>query len=300
MKTPRFVFLGVAAIFLSPLVIQAAKSKAGGSGPALPSTRLRQMIDTTLPRISSLGPSKQQPNRAAISAAHAEWTALAQTAQTAQQATYSAAANVAQALLAAIDEHTKAMADFQYSKKVHGPQERQNLDISNAGERSGTAWANNAKQNKENADSRKELLRKEEFMNKGMIEQWKVRTGQIGTAVEQAYTAELVTEKQMIAARNATPAPATQAPSTTPASAAETYSPVGTWKAPKGTWTLSDDGTFTTAIGTKGTWQWSDRTKRELALKWQKTGESGTAVFSADGKSLQITLPKGGGPTLTR
>lgn len=300
MKTFLVVFLAGVTLTLAPFHAQGAKAKGPGAGPALPSARLRQMIDNTLPRISNLNERGPQPNRAALAAAHAEWTALAQTAPPVQQPTYAAAAGVVQALLGAVDEHSKAVADFHYSKSVHGPQDKKDMDISNGGQAPGTAWANNAKQNKENADNRKALLQKEQFMNTGAMDQWKVRVAQIGTAVEQAYTAEIVTEKQMVAARTATPAPAPPPPPASSAtSASEAYSPVGTWKAPKGQWTLTDDGNFTTPTGGKGTWQWGDRAKRELELKWSKLGD-GKAIFSGDGKTLQITLPKGGQTTLTR
>jgi hypothetical protein len=298
MKTPRFVLLGLTLLAWIPLTGQAVKPK-NGTGAALPSARLRQMIDNTLPRISSLNP-KQQPNRTALVEVHAQWTALAQTAPAAQQPIYAAAANVAQSLISAVDEHTKAIADFHYSKSVHGAPDKKDLEISNAGQAPGTAWANNAKQNKENADSKRAVKEKEEFMNKAAVEEWKVRMTQISTTIEQAYTAELVTEKQAVVARPATPAPAPSpgiVPS--PASAAEAYSPVGEWTAPKGKWTLSDDGKFTAANGGKGTWQWSDRAKRELDLKWLKLGD-GKAAFSVDGRTLEVTLPKGGQVTLTR
>ena len=201
----------------------------------MPSARLRLMIDHTLASIVPFPNAKPAANRAALTEAQAEWTALAQTAPAAQQPTYTAAANLVQMLLAAEAEHDKAIADYHYSKKVHGPQDRQDLEISNAGEHSGTAFANNAKQNKENADNHKALLQKEEFMNKGAIDQWKVRTEQLRALIEQAYTQELVTEKQMVMAKNTTPppAPAPPRPKSEP-SAAEAYSPVGTWTAPKG------------------------------------------------------------------
>jgi hypothetical protein len=292
MKTTRFFLLGLMALFMTPLVLQAAKST---SSPALPSTHLRQMVDTTLPRISSLTNTKQKPNRGAIVAAQTEWTALALTAPPERRATYAAAANVAQELLGAIDEHDKAVATYHYSRSVHGAQDRQNMDISNALEAPGTARANNAKQNKENADNRKALLQKEEFMSKGVIADWTTRLPQISTAVEQAFAAELVTEKQMVAARTAPP----PVPPATQPSAAQTYSPAGTWTGPKGQWTLTDDGNFVTSNRFKGTWQWGDRTKRELSLKW-KNGGVGKAVFSADGKSLEVTMPNGGESTLTR
>src|SRR5258708_21434854 len=170
MKTTRFVLLGIIALCVASLALQAAKPKGSPAPrPALPSTRLRQMVDATLPRISSLTNTKQKPNRGAIAAAHTEWAALALTAPPAKQATYAAAANVAQELLGAIDEHDKAVATYHYSRSVHGAQDRQNMDISNALEAPGTARANNAKQNKENTDNRKALLQKEEFMSKGVI-----------------------------------------------------------------------------------------------------------------------------------
>jgi len=139
-------------------------------------------------------------------------------------------------------------------------------------------------------------------MNQGAIATWTQRVSQLHELVEQSYTAELVAEKQLAMATP--PAPTPPPPPVTPpassnTSASQTYSPVGTWTGPKGTWTLTDDGNFTTSGGAKGTWQWTDRTKRELGLKWMKLGD-GTAVFSADGKSLEVNLPKGGQVSLTR
>ena len=84
-----------------------------------------------------------------------------------------------------------------------------------------------------------------------------------------------------------------------PPSPGDTYSPVGAWTGPKGKWTLTDDGHFTTGTGSKGTWQWKDHARRELGFKWDKAGPGG-AVLAADGKSIQVTLPKGGQFTLTR
>ncbi|EDY19555.1 hypothetical protein CfE428DRAFT_2731 [Chthoniobacter flavus Ellin428] len=298
MRILRFVLLGLTALAMTSLSLRAAATPKPGAGKALPSARLRQMIDNTLPRIASLTP-KQRANREALATVHAEWTALAQTAPAAQQPTYAAAANVVQALLAAVDEHAKAVEDFRYSKSVHGAQDNKDVDISNGGQLGGTARANNAKQNKMNADDRKALLQKEEFMNKGVADQWKTRTAQIGTAVEQLYTTELVTEKQMVAARKTTPAPAPMPPTPKSTSAAEAYSPAGAWKVPKGNWTLSDDGTFTTAVGGKGTWQWGDRAKRELQLKWAN-GADTKGTLSDDGQTLEVAMPKGGQATLKR
>lgn len=292
MKSLPAVLLVLTTLALTPPTTHAAKpqrnnKKAAADNSALPSVRLRHLIDTTLPRISSLTPKpKQEPDRTAVAAAHSQWAALAVTAPPAEQATYTAAANVAQALISAIDEHAKAVADYHYSKVVHGPQERQNMDISNGNQRSGTAWANNAKQNKENADSRKELLRKEAFMNKGMIDQWTVRTAQIGTAVEQVYTAELVTEQRMVAARNTPPPPPPPSvPVSTQATASQAYSPVGTWKAEKGpNFIIKGDGSVVRG-NNSGTWKWTDQNKGNLHIMWT-SGVTGDLNFPADGQTL--------------
>jgi hypothetical protein len=74
---------------------------------------------------------------------------------------------------------------------------------------------------------------------------------------------------------------------------------VGNWTAPKGQWTLNEEGSFTAANGGHGTWHWSDPGKRELTLTWPKLGD-GKGEFSADGKSLEITMPKGAKVSLTR
>ncbi|HEY3901054.1 MAG TPA: hypothetical protein VGM54_20750 [Chthoniobacter sp.] len=270
----------------------------GQKGKQMPSVRLRQMIDHTLPQLVVVERGKEPTNRGALTEAQAEWTALAQTASPAEQPIYAAAANVVQMLLAAEEEHTTAVANYQYSKSVHGKQDHQDARISNGGQAPGTAFANNAKQNQENAQFRKEEIRKEQFMNKGASGEWSARVETMRTSIEQAYTAELVTEKQTLLAKAATPPPIPRAPKSEP-SAALRYSPAGSWNMPKGQWTLGEDGTFSTAIGTKGTWQWTDQSKRQIGFHWNNGGE-GSAVFSDDGKSLKVTMPKGGTVSLSR
>ena len=295
MNTVRFVVAALVALAMA----QAAQGQAVPTpAKTMPSTRLRQMIDTTMERIASLTDNPQQPDRTALAAAQSEWAALSVTAPPPERPTYAAAANTARALLGAVDEYNKAVADFKYSSNTHGPQDRQNLDISNGRQRPGTASSNVAKQNKGNADTRDELLRKEEFMSRGVTQRWKVRTAQIGTILEQTYTVELVTEKRMLAARGAAPAlPPVQAP--TEATPSQIYSPAGSWATPHGTWTLTDDGKIT-APDAKGTWQWSDRTKRELEFQWPQSGKSGKGIFATDGRTLEVIMPDGGHATLTR
>jgi hypothetical protein len=312
MKTSRFAPPGAGLLAALVLLLTPASSSHAATAratpqkkgqQALPSAHLRVLIDHTLPQLTSAVRNKNPANRTALTEAQADWTALAQTAPPAKQATYAAAANVVQMLIAAEDEHATAVANFHYSNNVHGAQDKQDSRISNGGQAPGTAFANNAKQNKENADFRKELLQKEEFMNKGAIAEWNARLAQIQTAVEQAYMAELVTEKQMVAAQKAAPTPAPPPASTQPpkpaSTASQAYSPVGNWTAPKGQWTLNEEGSFTAANGGHGTWHWSDPGKRELTLTWPKLGD-GKGEFSADGKSLEITMPKGAKVSLTR
>jgi hypothetical protein len=263
---------------------------AGPKGKVMPSVRLRQMIDHTLPAIGSLQQAKTPANQTALTEAQAEWTALAQTAPPAQQPIYTAAANVVQMLLAAEEEHTAAVGNNKYSKSVHGKQDHQDARISNG-------YA--GKQNEENAQFRKEELQKEKFMNTGASAEWSTRVETIRTSIEQAYTAELVMEKQTQLAKAATPPPIPPAPKPAETSAALQYSPAGSWKAPRGQWTLGDDGTFTGPVGQKGTWQWTDQSKRQLGLHFSAGGE-GSAIFATDGKSLHMTMPKGANVTITR
>lgn len=305
MKTNRHILTGILALFLAPLALQAAKPAGKPSTPE-PSVHLRKLIDSTMRKISDISNAKQPPlDRTSLSVAQAEYTARLQTAPPAQQPMYQAALNVVTSLIGAVEEHEKAVADFHYSKNVHGKQDREDAKVANwqrGPDAGAAARADNAKQQMENEASRKALLDKEKFMNNGALALWTQRVGQLHDAVEQTFTAELVAEKQlaMLAPPAPPPVPIPKpAPKPAETSAAQTYSPAGTWNAPKGTWTLVDDGTFTSATGTKGTWQWSDRTKRELDLKW-KSGGTGKATFAADGKSIQLTLPNGNASTLTR
>jgi hypothetical protein len=296
MKTTRCVLPGILALFMAPLVLLAANSP-GKPGTPTPSVHLRQLIDSTMRKINNISEVKQPPlDRTTLMVAQAEYTAKVQTAPPAQQPMYQAALNVVNNLIAAVEEHEKAVATFHYSKNVHGKQDREDAKVSRAASRDDVA-----KQNMENDASRKALLDKEKFMNNGTLATWQQRIGQLHDAVEQALTVELVDEQKLAMAASATPPPI-PAPKTTPrpaeSSAAQTYSPVGTWTAPHGQWTLTDDGNFT-APGAKGTWQWSDRTKRELDFKW-KSGVSGKGTFSVDGKTLEMALPNGAQATLTR
>jgi hypothetical protein len=302
MNTARCFFVGASlfvAFLMLPLGITSGAGtpppKGPGKGKQMPSARLRTMIDHTLPGISSLQQAKAPANQGALTEAQAEWTALAQTAPPAEQPVYAAAANVVQMLLAAEEEHTTAVANSKYSKSVHGKQDHQDARISNG-------YA--GKQNQENAQFRKEELQKEQFMNTGAAAEWGTRVETIRTSIEQAYTAELVMEKQTQFAKAATPPPIPPAPKPKPApsatSAAVQYSPAGSWVGARGQqWTLGDDGSFTTPLGDKGTWQWTDQSKRQIGLHWPKGGD-GSAVFSDDGKSLKITNPKGATFPLTR
>jgi hypothetical protein len=127
--------------------------------------------------------------------------------------------------------------------------------------------------------------------------------------VEQVYANELVVEKQTVALRAAatvaatTPAATPQPkpklqPPTTQTSAAEQYSPAGTWTGEKSLWVLNEDGTFKHGTG-GGEWSWKDQSKGALTLKW-KNGRESNAAFSPDGHSLQVDLLTGGQATLKR
>ncbi|MDR3406579.1 MAG: hypothetical protein P4L99_29105 [Chthoniobacter sp.] len=305
----KAISLSLVLALLSTAPVFAAKSPgkpAGKPSTPAPSAQLRHEIDTTLPKITNISNPKQKPiDRTKLIELQADYTAKAQVAPPAQQPMYHAALVVVTNLVGAVEEHEKAVADYRYSNNVHGKQDREDAKVSNwqrGPDAGGAARADNAKQNMENAASRAALLQKEKFMNQGAIATWTQRVSQIHDLVEQSYVTELVAEKQMaMSTPPAPPPPPPPAPPTsTGASASQAYSPAGTWTGPNGKWTLTDDGNFTNPTGRKGTWQWADRTKRELGLQWQKPLGDGKAVFSADGKSLEITLPKGGQVSLTR
>ena len=270
--------------------------------------QLRRLIDGTLPKINNLAGGNAVGNRTNLTMVQADFAAGAQAAPVAERAMYQAANGAMAALIGAVDEHDKAVANFHYSKDVHGPQDTKDEEISSThrGWGSGrTAEANNAKQNKENADSRKELLEKEKFLSKGSIEAWTVRAGQLRAAVEQAYTNELVAEKQMVAARVqpvvvavVKPVPKPVEPPKKEHSAAEEYSPVGTWTGPGNNIEMREDNTFSRGGG-GGTWAWTNQNKGELDLHFKNRGVF-KGIFSADGKGLDLTLPNGNSQKYSR
>lgn len=303
MKT-RLLLAATTLLFTASPAFAAKGAKAAETPrKPLPSVQLRRLIDTTLPKINNLAGANAVGNRTNLTMAQANFAAEAQAAPVAEQAMYQAANGAMAALIGAVDEHDKAVANFHYSKDVHGPQDTKDAEISSThrGVGSGrTAEANNAKQNKENADSHRELLEKEKFLSKGSIEAWTVRAGQLRSAVEQAYTAELVAEKQMVAARMPPPVvavvkpPAPKpvvAPPKKEHSAAEEYSPVGTWAGPGNNIEMKEDKTFTRGGG-GGTWAWTNQNKGELDLNYKNRGVS-KGVFSTDGQALEVTPPNG-------
>ena len=302
---PRILLIATVLVFTAGQAFdaKAAKEAKAAESPRkpLPSVQLRHLIDTTLPKINNLAGPNAVGNRTNLTMVQANFAAEAQAAPVAERAMYQAANGAMAALIGAVDEHDKAVANFRYSKDVHGPQDTKDEEISSThrGWGSGrTAEANNAKQNKENADSRKELLEKEKFLSKGSIEAWTVRAGQLRAVVEQAYTNELVTEKQMVAARVqpvvvavVKPVPKPVEPPKKEHSAAEEYSPVGTWTGPGKDIEVHEDNTFARGAGA-GTWAWTNQNKGELDLRF-KNGAVSKGVFSTDGKGLDLTLPNG-------
>jgi hypothetical protein len=285
--------LVLALALLGATPVFAAKSAGKASTPA-PSVRLRHLIDNTMPKLGTITNPKQIINEPALTEAQADFAAKAITAPPAQQPMYQAAQNVVANLIGAVEEHNKAVADFHYSKNMHGAQERQNEDISNpqrGWDAGAVARANNAKQNKENADSRKELLDKEKFLSNGTVATWTQRVAQIHEIVEQAYTAELVAEKQLAMVTPATPPPAPK-PASQPKepTAAEQYSPVGPWKpdtAGPRFLNLKEDNTVVGGNGGKftGTWKWTDQSKGALTVTWTD-GITMDLNFSTDGRTL--------------
>lgn len=304
MKPRVCLFTAVLILAVAP-AFAAKGNRAADAAPRQPqpSVQLRRLIDSTLPKINNLAGANAVGNRTNLTMAQANFAAEAQAAPAAEQAMYQAANGTLAALIGAVDEHDQAVANFRYSKGVHGPQDTKDAEISSThrGVGSGrTAEANNAKQNKENADSRRELLEKEKFLSKGSIDIWTVRAGQLRAAVERAYTAELVAEKQLVAARTPPPVvavvkPPAPKPVVTPPkkehSAAEEYSPVGTWTGPGKNLELRADNTFTRGAA-DGTWAWTNQGKGELDLRF-KNGNVGKGVFVTKGEGLEMTLPSG-------
>ena len=206
-------------------------------------------------KINDISNAKQPPlDRTSLMVAQAEYTARLQTAPPAQQPMYQAALNVVNSLVAAVEEHEKAVADFHYSKGVHGKQDREDAKISNPqrGVDAGAlARADNAKQKMENDASLQALLDKEKFMNNGAVALWTQHVGQLHDAVEQTFTTELVAEQKLAMAAVATPPPVPvpkAKPKPAETSAGDKYSPVGTWKAAKSSYRsaiLKEDNTVT-------------------------------------------------------
>jgi len=277
-----FCLLGATPIF--------AATHVNKSSTPMPSVQLRHIIDTTMVKIADITNPKQSFNRTPLTEAQADFTAKAETAPAAQQPMYQAAQNVIANLVGAVEEHEKAAASFQYSKNLHGPQDRQNEDITNA-RRAGNGWANNAKQNKENADTRAALLDKEKFLSNGSVATWSQRVGQIHDTLEQAYAAELVAEKQLAMLTPSTPPPAPKpVPKPKEPSASDQYSPVGAWRpdnpAPR-RFTIKEDNTVTGGMHTEftGTWKWTDQSKGALTIIWAD-GVTMDLNFSSNGRVL--------------
>ena len=305
MKTHHHLLLGILALFLAPLALQAAKPAKPTSTPE-PSVHLRQLIDITMRKISNISDAKQPPlDRTSLMVAQAEYTARLQTALPAQQPMYQAALNVVNSLVAAVEEHEKAVADFHYSKNVHGKQDREDAKVANwqrGPDAGAAARADNAKQQMENEASRKALLDKEKFMNNGALALWTQRVGQLHDAVEQTFTTELVSEQKL--AMLTPPAPLT-APTPKPAhktkepSASEQYSPVGAWKTSipgnRPAILKEDNTTVSTGVGSRkgtGTWKWTDQSKGALAIIWSD-GLKSDVNLSADGQTMSGTASNG-------
>jgi hypothetical protein len=311
MKTNRHILTGILALFLAPLALQAAKPAKPTSTPE-PSVHLRQLIDITMRKINNISHAKQPPlDRTSLMVAQAEYTARLQTAPPEQQPIYQAALNVVNSLIAAVEEHEKAVADFHYSKNVHGKQDREDAKVANwqrGPDAGAAARADNAKQQMENEASRKALLDKEKFMNNGALALWTQRVGQLHDAVEQTFTVELVAEQKLAMATPATPPPvpvpkATPKPAET--SASDKYSPLGAWKTAipgNRPAILKEDNTVSTGVASRkvtGTWKWIDQSKGALAIIWSD-GLRSDVNLSADGQTMSGTASNGKQVAFTR
>jgi hypothetical protein len=138
-------------------------------------------------------------------------------------------------------------------------------------------------------------------MSNAALGAWTRRMGQIQGIVQQSYAVELLAERQLAMVAPVTPPPISIAkPVLKPVDtgAQLQYSPAGTWNGPKGTWTLADDGTVKLPDGA-GSWQWADRTNRELLLHWRNDTYS-KGIFSEDGRTLELKLANGEAAKLTR
>ena len=287
-----------------------AAGPAGKPGKPMPSVRLRHLIDNTMAKLGNITNPKQTFNRTPLTTAQADFTAMAQAAPPAKQPMYQAALNVVATLLAAVDEHTKAVADFENSKGVHGPPDTKDLEISNpqhGWDAAAVARANKAKEKHVNGDAEKAALDKDQFFSKGAVAAWTKRFGQLHDLVEQSYTTEVVAEKQAAMAAAATPAP-NPVPKpevkVSPKESTAQNSPVGPWKPDRDGpryLSLKEDGAV---IGGKasqyrGAWKWIDQSKGALTVTWTD-GLTMDLSISSDGSTLSGKSSHGVHLTYTR
>jgi hypothetical protein len=301
----RFLF---ALVLLGATPVFAAKPAATPS----PSVQLRQLIDKTLPGISSLSDPNHKPfDRTALTTAQAIYSAEAQTATPEKQPMYQAVLNVMAILLGAVEEHNKAVADFENSKKVHGVPDTKDLEISNprhGWDPAAVARANKAKEDHVNGGANNAALDKDDFFSKGAIAAWTKRIGQIQDLVTQSYTQEVVAEKQlaMLAPAATPPPPPATKPKSKPKqtkdiSALDEHSPVGSWKAANPSnrsATLKEDNTVTGWKRT-GTWNWTDQSKGALAIIWSD-GLTSNVILSPDGRTMEGKATNGHDVSFTR
>jgi len=302
MKISACILFGCAALFSTPLLSQIATPAPDA---ALPSTHLRQLIDATLPNMSNIASSKPLPiDRTTLMAEQVEYAAKAQTAPRAQQPMYRAALQVVANLAGALAEYEKAVSSYHYSQNLHGRSDRTDAKVSSS-QRGSDAGAsgrgNNEKQKQEDDAQHQSLADKEQNMSNAAVGAWTRRMGQIQAIVQQSYAVELIAEKQLAMVAPVTPPPIPiPKPVLKPVDTSTPlqYSPAGTWKGPKGSWIVADDGTIKAPEGA-GSWQWADRANRELLLHWQNDTYS-KGVFSEDGKTLELKTVNGESAKLTR
>jgi len=277
-----------------------AAKPAGKPSKPMPSAQLRHLIDTTMAKMGDITNPKQTFNRTPLTTAQAEFTAAAQTAPPEKQPMYQSVLNVVANLLGVVEEHNKAVADFENSKSVHGPPDTKDLEISNpqhGWDAAAVARANKAKEKHVNGDAEKAALDKDQFFSKGAIAAWTKRFGQLHDMVEQSYTAEVVAEKQLAMLTPPSPTPASKPalkPEPNPAPkepiASVQHSPVGAWKPDNNgprILSLKEDNT---AIGGghnefNGAWKWADQSKGALTVTWND-GLTMDLSVSADGRTL--------------
>ena len=301
--------------FLFALILLAATpSFAAKPAASMPSAQLSHLIDTTMAKMNDITNPKQTFNRTPLTTAQAEFTAMAQTAPPEKQPMYQSALKVVGILLGVVEEHNKAVTDLENSLSVHGPSDTKDLEISNpqhGWDKAAAARANKAKEDHVNGGAKKDALNKDQFFSKGALAAWAKRFGDLQGIVAQAYTAEIVAEKQlaMLApAATPPPPPATKSASKPPKekptkeiSASEQNSPVGTWKATNPSnrsATLKEDNTVTGWKRT-GTWKWTDQPRRALAITWSD-GLISNVNLSPDGRAMDGKATNGKDVSFTR